>query len=222
MKQTFQRLATFVGSLVLVYLIVVVAILGYRKYQERIPGRVVLEVHLDTQMVEYVPDDPVARAMLRDRVVVRDVVDALDRGSNDDRVVGLIAWIEAFPLPMAQAQEVRDAIERFRAKKKFAIAYSETFGEFGPANHAYYLATACDEIWLQPSVSPASWPSPCSWPALLRSLARASTATSATNTRTPSTPTPRKSSRPPIANPSAKWSRPGSTNWCAASPRDAA
>ncbi|HSA92306.1 MAG TPA: signal peptide peptidase SppA [Terriglobales bacterium] len=151
MKQTFQRLATFVGSLVLVYLIVVVAILGYRKYQERIPGRVVLEVHLDTQMVEYVPDDPVARAMLRDRVVVRDVVDALDRASNDDRVVGLVAWIEAFPLSMAQAQEVRDAIERFRAKKKFAIAYSETFGEFGPANQAYYLATACDEIWLQPS-----------------------------------------------------------------------
>jgi protease-4 len=52
---------------------------------------------------------------------------------------------------MAEAQEVRDAVLRFRAKKKFAIAYSETFGEFGPGNGAYYIATAFDQIYLQPS-----------------------------------------------------------------------
>ena len=42
-------------------------------------------------------------------------------------------------------------MKAFRAKKKFAVAYSETFGEFGPGNGPYYLATAFDEIWLQPS-----------------------------------------------------------------------
>jgi len=46
---------------------------------------------------------------------------------------------------MAEAQEVRDAVLRFRAKKKFAIAYSETFGEFGPGNGAIYIATAFDK-----------------------------------------------------------------------------
>ncbi|MGH9670893.1 MAG: signal peptide peptidase SppA, partial [Terriglobales bacterium] len=55
------------------------------------------------------------------------------------------------PQGMAQVQEVRDAVARFRAKKKFAIAYSETFGEFQNGGRAYYLATAFDEIWLQPS-----------------------------------------------------------------------
>jgi protease-4 len=52
---------------------------------------------------------------------------------------------------MAQTQEIRDAVQRFRAHKKFAVAYSETFGEFGPGNGAYYLATAFDHIYLQPS-----------------------------------------------------------------------
>jgi protease-4 len=42
-------------------------------------------------------------------------------------------------------------VKAFRTKKKFAVAYSETFGEFGPGNGPYYLATAFDEIWLQPS-----------------------------------------------------------------------
>ena len=52
---------------------------------------------------------------------------------------------------MAKVQEIREAVQRFRAHKKFAIAYSETFGEFGPGNGSYYLATAFDQIYLQPS-----------------------------------------------------------------------
>ena len=45
---------------------------------------------------------------------------------------------------------MRDAIADFRAKGKFAIAFADTFGEGGPGTRPYYLATACDEIWLQP------------------------------------------------------------------------
>src|SRR5208282_2854826 len=92
-----------------------------------------------------------AHLMLDQRQTLRDVVDAIDRGANDDRVVGMIARIGASSLGMAQTQEIRDAIQGFRAHKKFAVAYSETFGEFGPGNGAYYLATAFDHIYLQPS-----------------------------------------------------------------------
>src|SRR6185503_14446679 len=52
---------------------------------------------------------------------------------------------------VAQVQEIRDAIAAFRAKGKSAVAWSETFGEFGPGNSSYYLATAFDTIYLQPS-----------------------------------------------------------------------
>ena len=53
-------------------------------------------------------------------------------------------------LGLARVQEVRDAVQAFRAKGKFAIAFSESFGEFGGGTRPYYLATAFDEIWLQP------------------------------------------------------------------------
>ncbi len=76
---------------------------------------------------------------------------AIDRGAADDRVVGMVAKIGAAPIGMAKVQEIREAVERFRAHKKFAIAYAETFGEFGPGNGAYYLATSFDQIYLQPS-----------------------------------------------------------------------
>src|SRR5258708_26320275 len=53
-------------------------------------------------------------------------------------------------LALPKTQQVRDAIAAFRAKGKFAIAFADTFGEGAPGTRPYYLATACDEIWLQP------------------------------------------------------------------------
>ena len=68
-------------------------------------------------------------------------MDAIDRASTDDRVKGMVAKIGAVPMGMAQTQELREAVQRFRAHKKLAVAYAETFGEFGPGNNSYYLAT---------------------------------------------------------------------------------
>jgi protease-4 len=81
---------------------------------------------------------------------VRGFLDALERGAEDPRVKGLYAHIDGDSLGLAKTQEVRDAIAAFRGKGKFAIAFSESFGEFGAGTRPYYLATAFDEIWLQP------------------------------------------------------------------------
>ena len=148
MKKAIVRFLAWFGAAVILYSIYFLIVLNYKG---SVPSKTILEVNLDSQMIEDAPDSAVAKYMLSDRPRVRDIVDALDRGANDDRVVGLIATISAVPTGMAEAQEVRDAVLRFRAKKKFAIAYSETFGEFGPGNGAYYIATAFDQIYLQPS-----------------------------------------------------------------------
>ena len=81
---------------------------------------------------------------------VRGFLDALERGAEDPRVKGLYAHIDGDTLGLAKTQEVRDAVAAFRGKGKFAIAFSESFGEFGVGTRPYYLATAFDEIWLQP------------------------------------------------------------------------
>jgi len=149
MKKAVVRSLAIFGALCLIYIVVIaIVLLGHKG---SVPGKTILEANLEQELVEDIPDTPTAQAMLSDRVTVRDVVDALDRGANDDRVVGLVARIGAVPMGMAQVQELREAVLRFRAHQKFAIAFSETFGEFGPGNGAYYLATAFDQIYLQPS-----------------------------------------------------------------------
>ena len=149
MSKLIVRFLAILGALWLIGMAIV--LFAVIRTKGTVPSKTVLEASFDKTFLEELPDTPTARLMSTDRESLRDVVDALDRGASDDRVVGMIARIGAAPMPMAQIQEIRDAVLRFRAHKKFAVAYSETFGEFGPGNGAYYLATAFDKIYLQPS-----------------------------------------------------------------------
>ncbi|HSS45046.1 MAG TPA: S49 family peptidase, partial [Thermoanaerobaculia bacterium] len=113
--------------------------------------RIVLDLNLETEYPESVPDNPVGRLLVPARTTLHELVETIDRAGHDRNVVGLVARIGATPMGLAQTQEIRDAVRRFRARKKFAVAFSETFGEIGSGSASYYLATAFDEIWLQPS-----------------------------------------------------------------------
>ncbi len=149
MSKTIVRFLAILGALWLIGLVIMmVAVIGSKG---RVPSKTILEANLEQAFLENAPDTPAAKVLLTERFTLRDVVDAIDRGANDDRVVGMVARIGAAPMGIAQAQEIRDAVQRFRAHKKFALAYAETFGEFGPGNGSYYLATAFDQIYLQPS-----------------------------------------------------------------------
>ncbi|MBV9608907.1 MAG: S49 family peptidase, partial [Acidobacteria bacterium] len=148
----FSRFLAIIGGIVLaLFILTFLVSVGARVARHHVASNTILEMNLEGPMIEDVPDDPVARAMLSDRNVMRDVVDALDRAGNDNRIAGVVAHIGGGGLGVAQVQEVREAIQRFRAKRKFAIAFSETFGEFGAGGSGYYLATAFDQIYLQPS-----------------------------------------------------------------------
>jgi len=149
MKKFIVRLLAVIGAFALIYtVVIVVLIMGHKPH---VPGKTILEVNLEQPMVEYVPNTSFVQVMMKDRLVLRDVVDALDRAGNDSRVVGLVARVGSEQMGMAEVQEIREAVLRFRAKKKFAVAFAETFGEVGPGNKSYYLATAFDQIYLQPS-----------------------------------------------------------------------
>jgi protease IV len=149
MSKLIVRFLAILGALWLVGIVIMLFVVIGSK--GKVPAKTVLEANFDQALLEDIPDTPGAKLMLSERHTLRDVIDAIDRGAGDDRVVGLVAKISAAPMGMAQVQEIREAVQRFRSHKKFAVAYSETFGEFGPGNNAYYLATAFDQIYLQPS-----------------------------------------------------------------------
>ncbi len=82
---------------------------------------------------------------------LRETVEALERAGADKRVVGLLVHVRFGAGGLAQIQEIRDAILQFRNTGKFAVAFADSFGEFRGGNGSYYLASACDEIILQPT-----------------------------------------------------------------------
>jgi protease-4 len=143
------------GGCFVLFFIVLISMLAiglyYWVFTGRVPKRVILEADFEQGMIESIPDDGIARVLMKKKLRVRDVVEALQTASRDDRVKGLVARVGQSGIRLAQVQEVRDAIVAFRAAGKPAIAYAETFGEVSPGNSSYYLATAFDTVYLQPS-----------------------------------------------------------------------
>ncbi|MDX2969541.1 signal peptide peptidase SppA [Kribbella solani] len=110
-----------------------------------------LELDLTRGVLETPPASPVAAFRARHLPTLRELVGALRKGSRDDSVVGVVAHLGAHRQSLAQVQELREAVADFRTSGKPAVAWTESFGEAGQGTVPYYLATAFDEIWLQPS-----------------------------------------------------------------------
>ena len=87
----------------------------------------------------------------RDQRDLTETVQLLWQAAEDPRVVGLYVEIGDDDAGLARVQELRQAIARFRGKGKFAIGFAEGLGGNGDHFADYYLASALDQIWLQPS-----------------------------------------------------------------------
>ncbi len=116
-----------------------------------VPESAVLTMDFAQGVIEMRPDNPLSRASLGRVLVLREALDALEAAGRDDRIKGLVARVGRGGLGIARAQELRDAIGRFRAQGKFAVAFAESFGEGGNGTQHYYLASAFERVWLQPS-----------------------------------------------------------------------
>ncbi|HMA47448.1 MAG TPA: S49 family peptidase, partial [Frankiaceae bacterium] len=110
-----------------------------------------LELDLTLGLFDGVVTDPVGMALAYRKTSLRDVVDGLRRAGSDPRVRGLVARVGGPRTGLARAQELRDAVLAFRRAGKPAVAWAETLGEHGVGTVPYYLASAFDEVWLQPS-----------------------------------------------------------------------
>jgi protease-4 len=154
MRRAFLYIFAVIGGLSVLAVIAVttlILVLVHAAPQPTpLPGTIVLSADLDQNLAEGPGADFLSRALYGDKMTLRDFLDALEKAGDDSRVKGLYARLGDDSLGLARVQEVRDAIAAFRAKGKFAIAFADTFGEFGPATRPYYLATAFDQIWLQP------------------------------------------------------------------------
>jgi protease-4 len=116
-----------------------------------VPTRGVVTLDLESSFRAAPDGDPMAALSGEKSYVLRDVLAGIDAAAADARVVGLFATLGHTPLGLADAQDLRDAVARFRAAGKPAVLFAETIGDGGAGTLDYYLASSFSQLWLQPS-----------------------------------------------------------------------
>lgn len=121
--------------------------------RRRRTGDLVLELDLTEPLVDAVPRDPVSAVLARRRTSLRTVLDGLRRAGRDRRVRAVVMKVggSRSSLSLSRAQELRDAVADLRRRGTLTVAWAETFGELDRGSAPYYLASGCDQVWLQPS-----------------------------------------------------------------------
>ena len=123
------------------------------RLRQRQTGPLILELDLTDGIAESPVTDPLSAIMSRRKIRLPDIIEGLRRARQDDRVRALVVKLGGGRIGLARMQEIREAVAGFRESGKLTVAWSETFGEFTHGNVPYYLATAFERIWLQPSGS---------------------------------------------------------------------
>jgi protease IV len=121
------------------------------RLRQRQTAPLILELDLTDGIPEGPAADPLSAVVSVRKVRLPDLIAGLRRARGDDRVRALVAKVGGSRIGLARMQEIREAVADFRGSGKLAVAWAESFGEFTGGNLPYYLATAFDRIYLQPS-----------------------------------------------------------------------
>jgi len=78
---------------------------------------------------------------------LNEILHNIRKASTDDKIKGILIENGLLPSGWATTEEIRDALEQFRAAGKFVIAYSD----YVMLQQGYYLSTAADKIYVNPS-----------------------------------------------------------------------
>jgi protease-4 len=116
------------------------------------PQRTVLELDLRDALTDQAPQSPLA-GFGRNSLAVMTIVDGLRRAEKDDRIKGLLIRLPEGGMEPAFADELRQAVLRFRATGKPVIAHSQGLYPSGVVTSTYMLGAASGNFWMQPGAS---------------------------------------------------------------------
>ena len=155
MKQFFKFMfASCLGSalMLIVLLLITIWMVGSSsKNTVTVQPKTVLYMNLNYDIPERTTDEDFTSALLglrdgnSDMAGLNDIIENIDYAKNDPDISGIFLELSSVGTSTANIEELRNHIVSFRESGKFVISYSETM-----AQNAYYLATAGDEIYINP------------------------------------------------------------------------
>ena len=155
MKQFLTTAAGVFAGLMLFLIgvpVVLVALAANAAGPEATPAKAVLELDLRDPLSDQSPQNPLAGFGQRSNSVMG-IIESLRRAERDDRVKGLLIRLPEGGLDPGAADELRQAIRRFRAAGKPVFAHSQGLHPSGAVTATYMLGAAADELWMQPAAS---------------------------------------------------------------------
>jgi protease-4 len=139
-----KRRAIIIGALVLV-----VALLIWAAWKPaRLGSNSVLVIDAEGSIEEQAPPSFFGPLAGNSTPVLHDYLDAIDSAKTDPRIVGIVVRVAPLSTGWAKLEEIRQHLLSFRSSHKPSICY---LGYDGIGNPEYYLASACEQIWLVPS-----------------------------------------------------------------------
>ncbi|MDI1283602.1 MAG: S49 family peptidase, partial [Reyranella sp.] len=152
MRRYFVGLLATVGALTLLLVAGGIAVLASGPFSAKpLPRSMVLSLDLRDLPPEAASSDLLHGGLFKSSRDLVDVVQLLWQAADDPRVIGLFVEIGDDRAGLARVQELRQAIANFRGKGKFTVGFAESLGGSGSHLGDYYLASALEQVWLQPS-----------------------------------------------------------------------
>ena len=112
------------------------------------PANAVLELDLREGISDQASANPFA-AFSGSGLSVMSIVDTLAQAEKDNHVKVLLVRLPEGGLTPASADEIRQAIRRFRAAGKPVIAHSQGFQPIGTVISSYMVGASASELWMQ-------------------------------------------------------------------------
>lgn len=157
MKQFFlTMLGVFAGLVAFFVVLPVVALIFFAvaagASRPSTPAQTVVELDLREGLTDQQPTNPFAVFGGSGLSVVQ-IVETLAQAEKDGNVKVLLVRAPEGGMSPAAADEIRQAINRFRASGKTVIAHSQGFMPVGAVVSSYMVASAADQLWLQNTAS---------------------------------------------------------------------
>lgn len=136
-------------AVIILVLVGVIVFFGWALYSPpHLASKSVLVLEVGGEINEQRPMDVFSALNGVTVPVLHDYVDAIDAARTDSRISGLVVKIGPLATGWAKLEEIRSHLLAFRASHKPSICY---LGGDGINNPEYYLASACEQVWLVPT-----------------------------------------------------------------------
>lgn len=149
-----RGLALFIGLTILFFIVLIMwaGNNGGKSAPTNLPSSMVLTLKIEGDIPDASGTTQVLALLQNDKapLTLDDIVNSIDRAATDSRVKVLAVKAAGGGYNLTQLQSIREAVLRFKKSGKKTYIFSESYGEGGYGLGIYYLATAFDEIWMQP------------------------------------------------------------------------